>query len=530
MKKSSFLQGAFLATTGIIICKVIGLFYVIPFYSIIGSQGGALYSYAYSIYAIFLSLSTSGIPIAISKLVSEYSALGYYYSKEKVYQIGKIVIITVGVFFFVIMMIMAPTLARFILGNLEGGNRIESVTMVIRVISFCLLIVPVLSVTKGYLQGHKMIGSSSKANILEQLVRVTVIILGSLFAVRVFHQSIDTAVGIAVFGATVGALSAYFYLVFKIKKNRELLNRDAKITRNEAKITNRVIFQKIVLYAMPFIVIDLLKSAYALVDTFTVVRTLTNLGYEASISETVIGVLTTWGTKLNMIVIAISLGISISLVPNIASSYVKKDQKGLLHKVQMSILLLLFFVLPMVACISVLSHPIWTIFYGENIMSSSIFSLFIFQAISFSLLTVLLNITQTLNDTKIAIGTLLLGFLLKVLLNTPFMYVCSWFSIGAYYGPSCATILSQTVAIIILLFQLKKRHQLSMGSSKNTMIKIILSVLIMWISLKIIGLFIPIEETSRLLAVVKTFAYVLVGGIIYFIVAMKSGIIKKVFH
>ena len=64
MRRNSFLMGAFVSTLGIIITKVIGLVYVIPFYAIIGIQGGALYSYAYSIYNIFLNLATSGIPVA----------------------------------------------------------------------------------------------------------------------------------------------------------------------------------------------------------------------------------------------------------------------------------------------------------------------------------------------------------------------------------------------------------------------------------------------------------------------------------
>src|SRR5690554_593850 len=107
MKKSSFLGGAFIVTAGIIISKIIGLIYVIPFYSIIGDKGGALYGYAYAIYGIFLSLSSSGIPLAISKIISEYNALGYYYIKEKVYKIGRILITGVGVFSFLLIMIFA---------------------------------------------------------------------------------------------------------------------------------------------------------------------------------------------------------------------------------------------------------------------------------------------------------------------------------------------------------------------------------------------------------------------------------------
>ena len=530
MKKSSFLRNAFIATAGIIVCKIIGLLYVIPFYSIIGSQGGALYSYAYSIYAIFLSLSTSGIPIAISKLVSEYQTMEYYNSKERVYKIGLTLIMTLGTLLFVLMMLSAPLLAKIILGDLTGGNSVASVTMVIRVISLSLLIVPILSVTKGYLQGHQMMDSPSKANVIEQLVRVGVIILGSLFAVRVFHTKIDTAVGIAVFGATAGAIAAYFYLAMKLYKQKEILHSNAIRTRNEAKITNHVILKKIIFYALPFLIIDLLKSAFSLVDTFTVVNTLTNLGYEASITESVIGVLTTWGTKLNMIVVSISLGISMSLVPSVASSYVEKDMVGVNTKVREAVQLLLFFCLPMVFGLSFLSGSVWTIFYGEEMMCASIFSLFIFQAITFVLLTILLNIAQTINDTRLAVGTLLFSFILKAVLNIPVMHVCHFLKIEAYYGPSIATIGAQAIAIFILLYILAKKYEISLSKSKVVIGKIILSTLIMFMSLKIVGLFIPVAESSRMLATIKVIFYTILGSIIYFVTIGRSGGMKGIFR
>ncbi len=72
MKKSTFVKGAFITTLGIIISKILGIIYVIPFHSIIGDEGGALYGYAYTIYTLFISLASAGIPLAISKLVSEY--------------------------------------------------------------------------------------------------------------------------------------------------------------------------------------------------------------------------------------------------------------------------------------------------------------------------------------------------------------------------------------------------------------------------------------------------------------------------
>ena len=75
MKKNSFIQGTVVASISIIITKILGALYVIPFYKIIGVSGGALYSYAYTIYNLFLNISTAGIPIAISMIISEYYTL-----------------------------------------------------------------------------------------------------------------------------------------------------------------------------------------------------------------------------------------------------------------------------------------------------------------------------------------------------------------------------------------------------------------------------------------------------------------------
>lgn len=92
LKKSGFIEGAFIATVCIIITKIIGVLYVIPFYNIIGEKGGTLYGYAYNIYNIFLIISSAGIPLAISKLTSEYNTLKQDDKKVRMYQISTRVI------------------------------------------------------------------------------------------------------------------------------------------------------------------------------------------------------------------------------------------------------------------------------------------------------------------------------------------------------------------------------------------------------------------------------------------------------
>lgn len=529
MKKNTFLEGAMIATIGIILCKIIGLVYVIPFYAIIGTQGGALYSYAYSIYAIFLSLSNSGIPVAVSKVISEYNTLGYVKAKERAFQMASIVIIGLGIFFFLVLVIFAPTIASVILGDIQGGNTLEGVTLVIRVVATALLIVPIESVTQGYFQGHKIMVPPTMANVIEQLVRVIVIVAGSFVALQVFHLSLETAVGIAVFGATIGCLVAYFYLLRVLKKNKKKIEETALVASHEPRISRKTILKKIIYYALPFVMIDVMNSAYGMVDTLTVVSGLTDLGYDAVTTETAIGVIATWATKLNMIVASIALGITVSLIPNIASSYVKKNWKGVSRKMNQALQALSLTTIPMAFGLSFLAAPVWVIFYGYNALSIDIFRLYILQAITFSFYTTLVNLIQTMNRTKLGMGILGGSFIAKYLLNVPIMKLCYSIGIPAYYGPIFTTLLTQSVSVLLILIIMRKDYQVAYRKTIVLTIKVLLITGVMLGILSIMNLFIPVVVQSRWMAILITILYAGVGAIIYFVLGYRHHVFQEVF-
>lgn len=529
MKKNGFMEGSFIATFGIILCKIIGLLYVIPFYAMISNTGAALYSYAYAIYSVFLSLSTSGIPIAMSKLVSEYNSLEYYHTKEKIFKLGNVMILSLGIFFFFVLLLFAPSIASFILGGATGGNSIEDITFVIRVVATALLIVPSLSVIKGYYQGHKFITPPSIANVIEQFMRVLIIIVGCFLTLKILNFKESIAIAISVFAATIGALFAYLYLYLKMKKNKSSFKCEEHITRNEAKFTTKYLIKQILFLALPFIIIDVLKSSYNLVDTLTVVRTLTDLGYTSTVAETAFSVIGTWGAKLSMIVISISMGISMSLIPNIAADFIQKKSNSLNIKINQAIQTLLFLILPMTFGLVFLARPVWIIFYGYNEISIEVFKIFIIQSITFSLITVLINITQTINKNKIAIFTLLFSFVANALLNVPMMYLCEKIGLGGYQGASVATLLTQIIPCTFLVIYLKKYLHLNYHSTKLVAIKISLATAIMLVSMMILTLLVPINTLERVPSIFVVILYVLFGGCIYFWLMHKSGVLKELF-
>ena len=224
MKKSSFVEGTIIATLSIFIVKILGMLYVIPFYQMISVKGSALYAYAYNIYVIFLDISTAGLPLAISKLISEYDTLDMQEAKQRSYKLGKRILMWIAFIIFILLMLFAPQIANLLIGDLQGGNTIEDVSFAIRCVSFAILVVPFLSVAKGYLQGHKIINVSSVSQIIEQVVRIGIILGGVYLALYVFNIGETSAIGIALTGAFFGALLAWGYVEKKIKDNKKELN------------------------------------------------------------------------------------------------------------------------------------------------------------------------------------------------------------------------------------------------------------------------------------------------------------------
>ena len=528
IRKSSFIKGAFIATLGIVLTKILGIIYVIPFHAVIGERGGALYGYAYTIYLLFMYLSSAGIPLAISKIVSEYQTLGYYNAKRRAFIIGKKIALLLGFICFLLLLLFAPWIAHAVLGDLSGGNTISDVTLVIRVVASALLVVPVLSIYRGYFEGHRFMEDPSFSQVLEQLVRVFVIVLGSFLALKVFDLSITTAVGIAVFGATAGAISAYLYLIYKKNKNNSKFNEKIRPV-NEPIITNKQIFKKIVIYAVPFILIDVFKSLYNYIDMVTVVEGLVQYAnFSVTDAETIMSMLSTWGAKFNMIVLSISTGIIISLIPNLTTSVVKKDYDDINHKINQAFSILLFFTLPMTLGISFLADSIWTVFYGTSEYGPSVLSYFIFVGFMIGLFTSTVSIIQVLKDYKTVIWSLIIGVVLKFLLNDNLIMAFYKMGLPAYYGVITASLIGYFVSFMICIMRLKFKYKINYENLTKNLIDTICGSMLMIVGLFLVNLILPSTD-SRIIHLVYIVVYVAIGALIYIVYMWNTKSMKRIF-
>lgn len=528
MKKNSFVEGTVIATVFIFLVKILGMLYVVPFYSIVGSRGAALYSYAYNIYLIFLSISSAGIPSAISKLISEYETLGYLEAKTRTYKISKKIISILSLLSFVLLFAFAKPIAHLIIGDMTGGNTINDIAFVIRCVSVSILVVPFLSVTKGYLQGHKIMTPSSVSQLIEQIVRIAIMLIGSYLIYKVFNGTLTLAVGVSLLGAFFGALVADLYLIIKIRNNKKDLNLDKKYKRDS--ITSKEIVKKIASYSIPIIIINLITNVYSSTDMILVSRTIQHLGYSASDVEFITSSISTWCPKISMIINSIVLGMTMSLIPNIVSSYVKKDYENVNEKINKALQIILYTSIPMTVGISILSTPIWTVFYNTNHYGGLILSINIFTALLVNINISTSTMLQSMNKFKAVYLSVILGFVTNGLLDVPMMYLCKYIGIESFIGSIIATCIGYFLSIGVSIYYLKKESKdLKFNTTINITYKVLFAVAIMFMVLFALNKVLPFNLYTRSGAMTVTVINSIIGAIIYIFITYKLNVIDEVF-
>ena len=477
LKKSNFLEGAFIATLCIIITKIIGVVYVIPFYKIIGEQGGTLYGYAYNIYNVFLIISAAGIPLAISKLTSEYNTLNMQDKKARMYEIATKAIMTFSILSFAICFIFAPQLSNLIIGELEGGNTIEDVSFVIRVISFALLVVPFLSIERGYLQGHRYINEPSISQVIEQIVRIAVILIGSYLCIYTFELGTKYAVGISVFAATLGGIATYIYLHNTVKKNKKQLSIDIK--PKVSKKEDKEIIKKIIFYSIPFVIISLSNTIYTSTDMILMIKTLPKLGFSAPDTEFISSVFTTWGVKFHTIITSIPSGLIISLIPNMVKDYTEKNMHAVNSNFNKCLKIIMLIIAPLAIFLSGMSESLWNAFYGANVYGPSIIRYTLIVTILDCLYIVNNSLLQSLNKPKVIYTSVISGIILNLVLDIPLMHLFSHIGLPAYHGAITATLIGTLLSNMISIIYLKKHMQFNYKETIKSIPRFILSILIL---------------------------------------------------
>ena len=202
-KKQTFLHGTMLLALSTAIVKVIGAFYSIPLKAIIGDQGFGYYSTAYEIYTILLMISTAGLPVAMSRMISQANSLGHYRQVRKIYTVSKTIFLTLGLIGALLMTLFCRQLADF--------QKQPDAWAAIGTLGPCCFLICLMSTYRGFFQGQSNMSPTSVSQVLEAVCKLVVGIAAALL-IKTYLDSIPLAAGGAIFGVTMSCLISSFYL------------------------------------------------------------------------------------------------------------------------------------------------------------------------------------------------------------------------------------------------------------------------------------------------------------------------------
>ena len=215
------------------------------------------------------------------------------------------------------------------------------------------------------------------------------------------------------------------------------------------------------------------------------------------------------------------------MIPNVVGSYTKGDFKDINDKINLTFKMLIYLTVPMAIGMSFLSLPIWHVFYGVDELSTSIFKYYILQVILYGLFTTLTTITQSMNQSKITIGSLIISFVIKLVLNVPMMYLLSYVGVPAYYGPIITDVLSILIVLIGVLGVLSKKYNFSYMELFPYTLKVMVSLSAMLVVLSLLKL-IYFDNVTVLSAIITIVIYTVVGGFTYFYVSSKFKLLNQI--
>lgn len=524
-----FMRRTFVTVFIIVLAKVLDIFYVIPFYGLVGDIPGALYGYSYTIYLLFMSWSSVGIPIAISRMVSEYQKLGYYNAKKRLFLLSKQFMFLLGLICFILINIFAPSISNSILGNFHCSITASDITLSIRTISSALLVTPIFFVYKGYFEGHRFTNPISVSQAISQILRFLVIVLGSYLSLKVFKMSIVKSVIVATFGVMIGALGGYLYLFFIKYKNKQKFNEKARSV-NEPIITNKIIIKKLVVYAIPVILIDLFINMYNYIDVVSVVKGLVNYAkFKVDDAVTIMGMFTLWAAKFNTIIISIAVGIVSVLIPGLSQSILKKNENDCSKKLSQAYEMVLFLTIPITIIISFLAKPIWTLFYGASLYGPNVLSYYIFVGLIIGIFMLTISIIQVYKDYKTIFISLGVGLILKILLNVNLISAFYKMGIPAYYGVITASVIGYFTSFVIAVVMLNKKIKINYEDLIKYFIDILCGSVLMTFVLFLLKFIIPVYSDIRIVNLLIILLYVVVGSIVYLLFMYKTGAIRHIF-
>lgn len=477
---ASMNKGSAWMTVGTFASRILGLLYIIPWMRWMGdpqtaNEANALFDVGYRFYAIFLGISVAGVPSAIAKQIAFYNARQEFQTSRKLYRHAVFLMAAMGVISGLVLYALAPLFAAT-----TPVRHTADAVLTIRSLVPALMVFPLLSIFRGYFQGHQDMRPSAISQIMEQLFRV-IYILGSVYLIRqVQGGTLVNAVVHSTLGAFVGALVAIITLGLIYWRHRaDYQPTEPDLSRSD--ISTGHLFKEIITVAIPFIVTGTGIEITQLIDTNTympIIRYVGHLSEAQAIDQ--YGIFMANVNKLITVVVSLGLAISATALPVLSGLYA--GEEGITTKipfpktselVQHIYQLFLMVLAPVCIGLAILAGPVYGLVFRPDPLGTTFLRFGCVIAFLLGAYAVHASMLQALGKHRQAILGLVLGLLIKLAWQFPLIQAF------ATRGAMGATILSFTVVNVFYMLALRRQLQYAVLDLWQAVKPIILSALLM---------------------------------------------------
>lgn len=513
-------RGSAWMTLGNVGSRLIGVIYILPWYYWMGSHGreaNALFNMGYNVYALFLMISTAGIPAAIAKQVAHYNSKQQYELSHRLFKKALIFMGIVGLISAGIMYIASPALAR-----MSGGG--AELIPIMRSLSAAILIFPCMSVIRGFFQGNQDMRPYAVSQLAEQVIRVFYMLLATFIIIKVMHGDYLKAVEQSTFAAFIGALASMAALIYFWKKAEVQFEVQKEVSLPGELLDTKALIIDTIRQAIPFTIVGAGTTIYKLVDQMTYVHMMQS--FTKFTKDELVAQMAVFGgnpDKLTMVVIGLATSMAFTSLPLVTEAVTQGKHRDLARLINNNFQLYALLMFPATFGMILLAYPLNTFFYEPDKLAAKVLIEACLSGLFVGLFMLTSSTLQGMYYNKAAVKFFAVGIVIKFILQYPCILL---FQI---YGPLLSTTIGMAVSCYLNIRQLQQATHFNYKLTLRRILLITILTLMMLLAAAIakvvFGLiFSPEHKMSAFLLCIPVAA---VGGAVYLYLILKVGIAER---
>lgn len=405
--KNQIISGVLILTLSNLLVKFIGLLFKIPITNIIGDEGMGYFNAAYRIYTWFYMVSTAGLPVALSIMISGSRTKGNINEVKKIYRITIILFLIIG-FLGTAAMIIGSRFFSVLIGS-------EAIYMCIITIAPALFFICISSAIRGFFQGYQNMFPTAISQVLEAVGKLSLGIIAAIYAINCGYETALVA-AYAISGLTIGtAVGMIFLFIAKILHKDEFVNTD-----NQPVRSGKTLLVTLTKLAVPITISASVMSLTDLIDVMIIMRQLQNIGFSEEAAVAIYGNYTSLAVPMFNLPPALIYPISYSIIPLISSAIAANDEKRVSSIMNSALKVAAIISIPCALGMSVLAKPILSIFYKSSSvdMAAPLLSILSLSVFFIGMLAISNAVLQACGLERKPIISMIFGAVVKLISST----------------------------------------------------------------------------------------------------------------